>query len=277
MGATDPSAGGTMSQRSTGRLQPVSRALNVMRAIAASDGGITLQGLSQSLDVPIASIHRILAVLTTEQFVTRSPTSRKYFLGPALLDMLSTKRTGAGMLATPHAELQRLARVTGETVFVTEMQGDRAICVALVDGRHSLRLFVQIGEEMPLHAAASARVLLSDMSDTDASSLLVKHPLTAFTSQTPQSVDAVVKQLAQIRLAGYDVCDSELDRGAWAVAAPVRQASGQVCASVTLAAPTERFSTPAERNSATQSVVEAANQISLDLGWTSSTNQDRHG
>lgn len=250
-------------------MQPVIRALHVLRTVAASDRGLSLQELSQSLDVPMASMHRLLAVLTAEQFTARSLTSRRYFLGPAALDLSSKNRLGAGQLVTPHSELRKLADATGETVFVTELQGSRATCVALVDGQHPLRLFVHVGEEMPLHAAASARVLLSDLTKEEVVAMLEQRPLTPFTNATPRTVAEVLDQLALVRSRGYDVCDSELDKGVWAVAAPVRQSNGRVCATVTLAAPADRLATDEDRCQSTQAVVATADRIAADLGWTS--------
>lgn len=253
-------------------MQPVIRALRTLRTLAAARLGMTLQDLSDSLGIPLGSMHRLLAVLSAEHFVTRSPTTKRYFLGPAArgFDQAASGTT----LVRPHEALQRAAAATGESVFLTELIGDRAICVALVDGVRPLRLFVRIGQEMPLHAAASARVLLSDAPDEVVRMLLFRAGLTPYTTETPNSVEEVLAHLAMIRARGFDICDDELDDGVWAVSAPVRTATGRVVGSVTMAAPGSQVSELATRDEATRTVVRAANEMAIDLGFDGPDHRD---
>jgi IclR family acetate operon transcriptional repressor len=225
--------------------------------------GITLQALSRQLDIPVGSMHRILGVLATEQFLVRSEASKRYFVGPATRELTTSSTPAAGAQAVVHPALSKLSSLTGETVFIAEFVEGRAVCVSLISGRHPLRLFVRVGQEMPLHAAASARVLLSGLTDEAAVALLDRRPLVPFTPDTPRSTAEAVRRLAVIRHRGYDVCDQELDRGVWAVAAPVRGHTGQICAAVTLASPIERAPDEAHRARLIELVVAAGQQLAV--------------
>ncbi|EQD39070.1 transcriptional regulator, IclR family, partial [mine drainage metagenome] len=228
---------------------------------------MTLQELHVALDVPLGSMHRLLAILVTEDFVTRSPANRRYFLGPAARQLAEQNTGGDPVLVRPNPAVLNLARQTGETVFVTELLGGRAVCVALVEGSHPLRLFVRIGQEMPLHAAASARCLLAYLDEALTRSLLAARPLVTFTPDTRTAVDDVLAHLALVRRRGYDICDDELDRGVWAVAAPVFVSTGAVCASITMAGAGDRMRGKEARLSATTKVVGAAQRMSELLGY----------
>jgi IclR family acetate operon transcriptional repressor len=248
-------------------MQVVVRALAVLRALAPCPGGLSLAMLSEQLGVPTGSMHRMLAVLEREQFVTRSPSNRRYFLGPAARQLAEENATRQAALVTPHPALTEAAAASGETVFITELVGDRAVCVALVESRRPLRMFVRIGQDMPLHAASSARTLLAYRDPEEARLLLAGRPLTAYTDETPTTLDAVIEHLVIIRARGYDLCDDELDRGVWAVAAPVRASTGRVVASVALAAPSHRVATAGQRAAARAVVCDAAAAMAADLGW----------
>jgi IclR family acetate operon transcriptional repressor len=227
-----------------------------------------LQELHERLGIPVGSMHRMLATLSEQGYVTRSPSNRRYFLGPAARQLSEQNRDGHGSLVAPHPAVVSAAEDSGETVFLTELVGDRPVCIALVPGRHPLRLFVRIGQEMPLHAAASSRASLAYLSEDEARRLLAGHPLTAFTRDTPTTVDQVLEHLALVRARGYDVCDDELDRGVWAVSAPIFTSTGHVNASVTLAAAAARLRDPLKRTQATQLVLTAARAMSEELGFT---------
>ncbi|MGQ4487844.1 IclR family transcriptional regulator [Streptomyces sp. SAS_281] len=250
-------------------MQVVIRALNVLRALAPKTRGATLQELHEELDIPVGSLHRVLATLTEQDFVTRSPANRRFFLGQEARRLADQNADRSALLFAPHPAISAAAEASGETVFLTELIGDRAVCVALSEGRHPLRLFVRIGQEMPLHAAASGRSLLSHLPERAVQDLVGKRPLTAFTADTPTTVEAVLEHLALVRARGYDVCDDELDRGVWAVAAPVFTSTGTTAASVTLAAAGGRMRDPLVRATAVQTVLTAARALSDGLGFTS--------
>jgi IclR family acetate operon transcriptional repressor len=250
-------------------VQPVIRALRTVRTVARAERGLSLQDLSDELDIPIGSMHRLLAVLSGEGFLARSPTTRRYFLGPAARELVGVSADGG--LVRPHEALRHAAEATGESVFLAELVGNRAVCVALVEGIHPLRLFVRIGQEMPLHAAASARVLLCDLHEDVVRLLLSRTSMTPYTRDTPRTVGDVLEHLQMVRARGYDVCDDELDDGVWAVSAPVRTSTGRVRASVTMAAPRTRMAETAAREAATRTVVEAADAMAADLGFDART------
>ncbi|HET6356868.1 IclR family transcriptional regulator [Streptomyces sp.] len=249
-------------------MQVVVRALHVLRALAPKSKGATLQELHEELDIPVGSLHRLLATLAKEDFVTRSVVNRRYFLGPTARQLAEQNPHQSALLVTPHRAVVTAAEASGETVFLTELIGDRAVCVALSEGRHPLRLFVRIGQEMPLHAAASGRSLLAYRPEPDVRSLLTQRALTSFTAETPVTVDDVLTHLTLVRARGYDVCDDELDRGVWAVASPVFTSTGAVAASVTLAAAGSRMRDPLTRATAIQTVLTAARDLSTELGFS---------
>lgn len=243
------------------------RALRVLSALSTARQGLTLKELADELAVPVGSLHRLLAVLSAERFLARSSTNRRYFLGPAARALFEGSRTPAAMLSAPHPALAAAAKRSGETVFLTELAGETAVCVALVEGRHPLRLFVRVGQEMPLHAAASARVLLADLDDEQVLRLLSARSLTAYTEETPTTVDDVMSHVAWVRTRGYDVCDDELDLHVWAVSVPVLMSTDRVCASVTVAAPANRLAGASARQSALEAVLDAAAAMSADVGY----------
>lgn len=249
-------------------MRVVVRALDVLRVLSGEHRGLAMGEISQRVEMPLASTHRILRVLEGERFVTRSSSNKRYFLGPAARELAHSDLARESPLVTPHTAVAEASRTTGETVFLSELVGSRVICLALAESGHPLRLFVRVGQEMPLHAAAAARVLLAGRPSAEARALLeLRTPLVAFTDDTPHTVEQVMDRLGLISKRGYDICHSELDDNVWAVSAPVRSSTDEVVASVTLAAPMHRMETDADREGAKLALLKAAASMSADLGW----------
>lgn len=248
-------------------MQVVVRALRVVQLLAGSSRGLTLSEISQHLELPVATTHRIAAVLERERFITRSVSNRRYFLGPAARELTSSDLLRESPLVFAHQAVANASKKTGETVFLSEFAGDKVVCLALSESTYPLRLFVRVGQTMPLHAAASARALLAWQPPARIRRLLEGTPLTTFTDETLSTVNEVLAHLAVVRERGYDMCESELDDNVWAVSAPVRSSTDEVVASITLASPAQRIARSSERSAAIAIILDAAREMSADLGW----------
>lgn len=248
-------------------MQVVRRSLHVLRLLATARQGLSLAEIAGQLDLPMASAHRVTALLLEEGFVSRSPTNKRFFLGPAAHELSHAAASHQSYAAPAHPAVAEAARSSGETVFVSGMSGNRVVCLSIVESAHPLRLFVRVGQTTPLHAAASARVLLAWREDDEVRRLLSEQPLAAFTDDTPSDVASVIERLARIRVRGYDICKSELDADVWAVAAPVRSSTGVVVASLTIAAPRVRALAPGRPEELTALAVRTADAMAADHGW----------
>lgn len=247
-------------------VEVVARAVDVLNAVANARSGRTLQELHDELDIPLGSLHRILVTLTEVDYLRRSPMTKRYFVGDAARSLGGATGPPSARLIRPPAALLEAADETGETAFLTEMVGDVPVCVSIVEAAHALRLFVRIGQQMPLHAAASSRAILAFQDEAVVRTLLADAgPLTEYTEGTPHVFEDVMRALEDVRRQGYAVCHNELDPDAWAVSAPIRD-NDEVLSSVTITAPGPRVTDPKVRDRAIQAVLRAADTFSEELG-----------
>jgi IclR family acetate operon transcriptional repressor len=242
-------------------MQAVSRAASVLRALAEADRDLGVAEVAAAVGLPIGSVHRMLMALAEEQLVSRSPTSGRFRISSGLyrIAVRGFERRGLAMAAAQ--PLARLRDRTGETAFVCQLVGQDVVCVAIAETLRPLRLFVQVGQTMPPHAAASARVVLAYRDQAEVERILQSHQLDAFTATTPSTREDVLTHLTKVRASGYDICDDELDEHVWAVAAPVRVDEELVAASVTVAAPSRRLPDAAARAEVVDAVRVTAAEI----------------
>lgn len=243
----------------------VVRTLNALTLIGESHSGISLTGASEALGYPLATTHRLLKVLADEDFIRRDPSTLTYHPGRRLLRLSSVTRRET-LAATAEHNLRSLSERFNETVMLTQLIDGRAVCVGMVESRRPMHLSVSIGQAVPLHAAASARVLYSDFDDAAVRALLRDHDFVQLMPHTPANVEDVLAHVANIREYGYDVCDNEFDFDIWATAAPVRDATGAVIAGVTLTSSQERSQPQQRRFEIVQAVVRTADDITLAIG-----------
>lgn len=242
-------------------MQAVTRAASVLRALAEADRDLGVAEVASTVELPIGSAHRMLMALVEEELVSRSPTSGRFRISSGLyrIAVRGFERRGLAMAAAQ--PLASLRDRTGETAFVCQLVGHEVVCVAIAETLRPLRLFVQVGQTMPPHAAASARVVLAYRDQAEVDRILDAHHLDAFTDTTPSTREDVLTHLTKVRASGFDICDDELDEHVWAVAAPVRVDDELVAASVTVAAPSRRIPDAQARAGVVDAVRATAREI----------------
>jgi DNA-binding IclR family transcriptional regulator len=243
------------------------RTLEVLTLIAEAQRGYSLTEVSEKLGYPLPTTHRILGLLAKEDFIRRDPTTLEYFAGRRIHRIAALARRTT-LASAARVSLQSLSEQFNETVLMTQLIDGRAVCVALSETRRPLHLSVAVGQAVPLHAAASGRVLYSELPDAEVATLLEPLGFRKLTSGTPSNVDEVLAHLRNIREYGYDVCDNEFDVDVWAAAAPVRDSAGVIVAGIALTTPQDRSRPDELRDQIIKAVVATAEEITFAIGGT---------
>jgi DNA-binding IclR family transcriptional regulator len=97
------------------------------------------------------------------------------------------------------------------------------------------------GQLTPLHATSSGKVLLAHQSPAARKELLDAAGLAKFTAHTVTTRKALDSQLEQVLSDGYATTFEEYEDGLSAVAAPVRDHTGEVVAAVSVSGPVYRL------------------------------------
>lgn len=257
-------------------MQPVVRALRLLTALAQQRSALTLQELADLQGLPVSTVHRLTSVLQAEGYLIRSDRGKLYSLGPAVRGLVTA--TSSDLVQRVADPVTRQLNVeTDETVIMVELIGNEAVCFARREGRRSLRMYVELGSRLPLHAAASARVLLADLPETEARALLASHvPLQTWTERTLTDVDQVMEHIRVVRDRGYDTCDVEMEDKTWAVGAPIKDSSGATVAAIALTVPEVRAERHEQQEALRLATVRAAAEISAELGCPPPSTDQSH-
>jgi DNA-binding IclR family transcriptional regulator len=245
-------------------LQSVDRAISVLEILARTgQAGVT--EIAIELGVHKSTAFRLLAVLEARGLVDQHGDRGKYRLGLGVLRLAGATTARLDLIQQGRPVCEALARDVSETVNITILSGHDALYLDQVAGTSALQTQNWVGQRIPLHCTSNGKVLLAFVPEHRLAELLVE-PLTRFTPYTITDVDQVRAELAAVRELGYSAAAQELELGLVAVAAPVRDISGTVIASVSASGPVFRL--PAERiPEVAAQVVAAGREISHRLGW----------
>ncbi len=247
-------------------MRVVVRSLSVLTILGKYPEGLSHQELCNRLEIPLASMHRILRTLNDQDFITRSPVSKKFYLGPGIKDLAKASDISS-LFIPPPTQLMDAARSSGETIFLTQLVDRRVICVSIVEGQHNLRLYVRVGQEMPIYLAASARSILAFADRQILRTIISERQSSDFENEYSSSEESYSEHLRHVKEQGFDICDNELDNDVWAVSAPIYNFDGSVSMAVTMAGASARLKSIESRASAIAIVLKAASEISELRGF----------
>jgi len=244
-------------------VQSVDRALRILEILARSgESGVT--EIATALEVHKSTAFRLVATLEQHGLVEQVEGRGKYRLGVGLLRLAGATTARLDVVREARPLCKQLAAATGETVNLATLSGNSALYLDQVAGPSALQPHNWVGQHIPLHATSNGKVLMAWMPDADLRELLGRLP--AYTKLTITSKSKLRKELEHVRECGYAVAVDELEIGLTAIAAPVRNAHGDVICSMSLSGPTFRL--PPERVAeVVPLMVEAAEELSHRLGW----------
>ena len=131
-----------MARESTGGVQSLQRAFDLLERMADAGGEASLSELAATSGLPLPTIHRLIRTLVTCGYV-RQNSNRRYALGPRLIRLGESASRQFGTWARPW--LARLVDQVEETANLAVLDGDEVVYVAQVPSRHSMRMFTEVG------------------------------------------------------------------------------------------------------------------------------------
>lgn len=243
-------------------VQSVDRAVTILEALAAA-GSLGITSLAGELGVHKSTASRLVATLESRGLVEQVEERGRYRLGPGVVRLAGATDARLDLVGQARPVLRRLADLCGETVNLAVLSAGAAL---YVDQQSDATLsgYNWVGQRIPLHATSNGKILVSELSPEDRSAALGE--LTRYTPATITDADLLDAAIARARIDGYAVATDELDIGLTAVAAPVRDAHGDVAASLSISGPTFKF-TAARQAELLDELVRSAHEISTRLGW----------
>jgi IclR family acetate operon transcriptional repressor len=212
-----------------GGVQSIARAFSLLELITAAGGELSISELGDRSGLPLPTIHRIIRTLISSGYIIQQP-SRRYALGPRLIGLGETASRMLGAWARPR--LTELVEAVGETANMAILDGDKAVYIAQVPSRHSMRMFTEVGRRVDLHCTGVGKALLAQLPPATALEIVKQTGMPARTERSITDPGELMEALARVRESGYVIDDGEQEIGVRCVAVPVTGAPSLTTISV---------------------------------------------
>ncbi|OBI53851.1 IclR family transcriptional regulator [Mycobacterium sp. E787] len=222
-------ARGTHGSPSTGGVQSVERAFELLEILATMGGTGALGDLAARADLPAPTIHRLARTLLGMGYLRQLP-NRQYSLGPRLIRLGESAAQLVGTWSRPH--LVELVERTGETANMALMDNDMAVYVAQVPSPHSMRMFTEVGRRVYPHCTGVGKALLMQLPNDAVRALVSRTGMPAPTENSHTTPEELLADIELCRSRGYAVDEGEQEVGVRCFAVPVPDAPSLTAISI---------------------------------------------
>jgi DNA-binding IclR family transcriptional regulator len=177
----------------------------------------------------------IRLVSTLEQSGLLWATTSGYMAGPGLWRWAHLAQHSWELPPETQSGMRELAARQRETVNVYVARDIVRVCIAQQESPQPLRHVVHVGDELPMWAGATSKVLLRDAGPALLARVAKNSPY------GPGHVKRLQEWIDEAAAAGYALSHGERDEGLSAVAAPIFGRAGTVVAALSISGPTVRF------------------------------------
>ena len=246
-------------------VQSVDRALEVLE-ILGRDGEGGVSDIADALGVHKSTVSRLVSVLESRGFVEQISDRGKYRLGFTVVRLAGASMSRRDLGRESRDICEPLADTVGETVNLAVLDAGRAVNITEANGGAGIALRTFVGQSCPAHATSSGKVLLAGLSEGRLS-VVLDGVLEQFTDATIVTGAALRDELTTVRAQGWAAARDELEDGLTAVAAPVRDHTGDVVAALSISGPSFRMGVDRIPDLSRQAIT-AADAVSVRLGHT---------
>ncbi|MEU9094203.1 IclR family transcriptional regulator [Streptomyces sp. NPDC087901] len=221
------------SDQGPGGVRSVRRALDILSLLTEEQPVVSLKTMVEATGLAKTTVIRL--VQTLEGYGLLWSTDAGFAAGPGLWRWAHLAHRSWELPPETIKVLRELADRRGETANVMIRRDVHRVCVAQQESPQPLRHVVRVGDELPLWAGASSKVLLSGASDA------LLHRIALASPHGKPHAERLREWADQVAEQGYAVSHGERDVGLTAVAVPLATSSGVVVAALSLSGPSARI------------------------------------
>lgn len=241
-----------------GDIQVIARCAQLLRLFSTTQRSLRVSDVGPEVGLQRTTAHRYLSSMANAGLLERDDEGA-YRLGPLLVQLGTVALHSLRVLEIAGPRCQALADEAHETSVIAVWGGLGPVVARVHEATDRLvNINIRVGSPLPLDAAQSL-VYMAFTTDMTLTTRLLSRLSDPHRQELLRQVDVV-------REAGYAI-NSQVVQGIRAIAAPVLDGHGQVCATVAVIGTVNSISDD-PRSGVLLATARTAQRLSQDLGWT---------
>lgn len=218
----------------------VNKALSIVALFNMDRKILTVDEIASLISLPKSSAYRHIRVLKENGYLVEHSTGT-YKLGYIFLGFANIVRSDISIAEVAHPIMNDLTKEFDETTILSVLSDVNAVCLATTTPNQPIKVSSEEGQILPLFSGASSKVILAYQDPKLVDKIIESGNIKRFTKNTITDKDGILEELASVRTRGYAKSLGEVDEGVMSLGFPIRNAKGNVFASLSIAGPEYRM------------------------------------
>lgn len=248
----------------TNSIESVTTAFSILETLKEGDG-LRLTDVADELSLAKSTAHRYLTTLTNQEYVVRE--GDKYHIGLRCLSLGTHARNRQPGYELVKPKVAQVAHETGERAQFVVSENGKAVYLHRELGEHAVRINLEIGERIPLHAISPGKAIMAEWPNGRIDEYIQTYGLTELTDQTITDRDTLYEELAEIRDRGYSINHEEFVDEINSVGVSIVDPNGSVLGAISVSGPTHRMQGSRFQTEIPELLMGTAHELELNLKY----------
>jgi IclR family transcriptional regulator, KDG regulon repressor len=224
-----------------GGVRVLHKTLDILETIKATETGFRLADLARKVELPKATVYRILTTLEGRGYLDRAPDG-SYRMAKKLFDLQRAAPLEQVLTRVSQPLMERLVGSCKETVNLGLLDAGEVVVINTVESPQAVRMSSKIGNRRFLHSTALGKVMLAGLVDKEVMRLLKLKGTPKLTDETLTSKASVLAEIQKVRQQGWALDNQENELEGRCIGAPIGGPDGHVVAALSISGPVFRMS-----------------------------------
>ncbi|MFD1485813.1 IclR family transcriptional regulator [Lacticaseibacillus baoqingensis] len=243
--------------------KPTLRVLRILALVdAGAKSGLTLTDISSAIAVPKGTLSPILRTLAELRYLHFNNDNGRYTIGFKSFELGLEYGSNTDLLAMVQQRMMELVNTVGEICQLGILSGLDVFYLLKENPDNAISIRSSVGARIPAYATGLGKALLAGKTNDEIRSLYKGYPFKPYTANTITNVDALIKQVAQVRESGMAHEEEESKDEICCQAVPL-VVDDQIKAAISVTVPKFRYT--AEKRELITSELQRQKQIIEDV------------
>jgi IclR family KDG regulon transcriptional repressor len=224
----------------TGGVRVLHKTLDILETIKSRESGFKLAELSREVELPKATVYRILTTLEGRGYLDRAADG-SYRMAKKLFDLQRSESVEQILNRVAQPIMERVVDATKETVNLGILDAGEVVVINTVESPQAVRMSSKIGNRRHLHSTALGKIFLAGLPEKEFLRLIRMKGLPRLTDNTLISKPAVIEEINRVRKQGWAMDNQENEIEGRCIGAPILTPDGRVVAALSISGPVFRM------------------------------------
>ncbi|WP_203333654.1 IclR family transcriptional regulator [Planococcus beigongshangi] len=248
-------------------VQSVERAFTLLESLSESPDGMQISRLSEIAGLSKSTVHRLLATLINLGYVQKDAVTEKYRVSYKIVSLAQNLLNNVNIIPIAKPFLEELSKEVNETIHLCIEDSGDVLYIDKIETKQTIRMFSRIGSRAPYYCTGVGKIFLSGKTAHSYERAIENTDFTPKTENTITSKLQLDEEIERVKKYGYALDNIENEDGIRCIAAPIKDAKGNIIASFSISGPSSRITMELIESELIEKIANTSKEISKQLGY----------